>query len=297
MDDPRLIDMAVTLSARYRVATWVEGRGNDDLPRSEAIRYARNALLGALLAVWEYADTHIQSRDDTLQMGSGGLDTIAGIEGFCDLMPSDWLIELDDGTVQLPGYSAKNELITKRKRAENNKARQAASRARKAAARVALSNAVSNGAHNASVTRYAAVTNGVDRDLDLSSKNKNKKAAAPPVALEPVDGLDQSAWEQWAAYRIGIKKPIKPPSVNLARRQLAKFGSQQLEVVQNSIANGYQGLIPPKPVFKPAGTPKPASAPLTPEQQAEYQRRMDAANREASQRFSVPASNVGAKTA
>jgi hypothetical protein len=125
--------------------------------------------------------------------------------------------------------------------------------------------------------------------------DKNKKAAEPPGALEPVPGLDEKAWAEWTEYRIGIKKPIKPLSVNLARRQLAAHGAQQLETVHNSIANGYQGLVPPRQGFKPPA--KRVTAPRTPEQEAEYRRRMDAANHEASKRFSVPATNVGAKRA
>lgn len=58
--------------------------------------------------------------------------------------------------------------------------------------------------------------------------------------------LNMEAWERWYAYRKAIKKPIKEPSVEAAMRKLAAFGPDQSAVVENSIAEGYQGLFPAK---------------------------------------------------
>jgi len=82
-----------------------------------------------------------------------------------------------------------------------------------------------------------------DADAD-ADKSKNKTVA---VALDPVPGLDLEVWNQWFTYRADTKKPIKPPSIPAAMRELAKFGEMQAEVVQHSIANSYQGLFAPKP--------------------------------------------------
>jgi hypothetical protein len=118
-------------------------------------------------------------------MSSDTLDAFVGIEGFFDMIPRDWVTELDNGTVKLPGYCEKNGLIAKEKRASDNKARQAAWRARNE-----KSNGVTNASHNASVTRYDAVTKCVDSDSDSDSdsdKNKNSEknpsAAAPPTRV------------------------------------------------------------------------------------------------------------------
>lgn len=87
---------------------------------------------------------------------------------------------------------------------------------------------------------------GADR-LSDSDTNKDKEAAAAP----PVDGLDLEAWNRWESYRREIRKPIKPASVLAAQRKLAGFGTSQHATVENSIAEGYTGLFPPKDVQKP----------------------------------------------
>lgn len=75
-----------------------------------------------------------------------------------------------------------------------------------------------------------------------------------PQAQLP-DGLDLKAWAEWQAYR-----KLKPPSLQAAARRLAKLGTLQADAVENSIANGYTGLYPPKPETgrKPARVPKTA---------------------------------------
>lgn len=57
-------------------------------------------------------------------------------------------------------------------------------------------------------------------------------------------GLNPAAWHRWAAYRVEIRKPIKPASLLAAQRKLAGFGADQPAVVEQSIANGWQGLFP-----------------------------------------------------
>lgn len=58
-----------------------------------------------------------------------------------------------------------------------------------------------------------------------------------------VETVDEGAWDRWLAYRKAIRKPIKAVSVESARRRLAKFGTDQAAVVEQSIANGWQGLF------------------------------------------------------
>lgn len=163
-DDPRLIESARLIADRYHLARKTSGGGGEDLSSGDALRFASNALRGALVTLWCYADEHIRN-DDTLPLSSDTLDAFVGIEGFFDMIPRDWVTELDDGTVKLPGYCEKNGLIAKEKRASDNKARQAAWRAR--------NNAKSNSVHTHSVTRNEPVTKCVDLDLDSDSKRRN----------------------------------------------------------------------------------------------------------------------------
>ncbi len=75
-----------------------------------------------------------------------------------------------------------------------------------------------------------------DTDTDTREERTTQERIAP-------HGLDLPSWERWSEYRSAIRKPIKPPSVLAAQRKLAAFGADQAAVVEQSIANGWQGLF------------------------------------------------------
>lgn len=82
-----------------------------------------------------------------------------------------------------------------------------------------------------------------------SESNPNPILSADESAVdldEHVEGLDLQAWGTWVSYRKKIKKPIKDVSVVAAKREMAGYGADQAAVVQQSIADGYQGLFPLK---------------------------------------------------
>jgi HNH endonuclease len=63
---------------------------------------------------------------------------------------------------------------------------------------------------------------------------------------EPPAGLDAAIWNRWLTYRQQIKKPIKSASMQAAQKALAAYGTDQAAVVEQSIAQGWQGLFPLK---------------------------------------------------
>jgi hypothetical protein len=71
-----------------------------------------------------------------------------------------------------------------------------------------------------------------------------------------IANLDGAAWERWLAYRVSIRKPIKPASMHAAALKLSRYGDDQDAVVEQSVANGYQGLFDLKK-SKPAPGEKP----------------------------------------
>jgi hypothetical protein len=80
-----------------------------------------------------------------------------------------------------------------------------------------------------------------------------------------IEGLDQSAWERWKAYRTAIRKPIKPASEHAMMLKLVKYGTDQDAVVNQSISNQWQGLFDlqrakPVPGEKPVKTDKQIAA-------------------------------------
>jgi hypothetical protein len=88
--------------------------------------------------------------------------------------------------------------------------------------------------------------------------------------------LDEQAWERWVAFRKVIRKPIKPISEHAAKLKLARFGDDQAAVVDQSIANGWQGLFEikkaaPRPGEKVEKTDKQKAADAA--RHAEYDER------------------------
>lgn len=86
--------------------------------------------------------------------------------------------------------------------------------------------------------------------------NSNKTNKSPkPVAFDPNNAelpewLSASVWASWVAYRRDLKKPIKSQqtvtqSISLLDR-CRLSGHTPEEVINQSIANGWQGLFEPK---------------------------------------------------
>ena len=101
--------------------------------------------------------------------------------------------------------------------------------------------------HRANLKRSS--NNGVTDDVTLQKRsrvreeNKEKNTKKENPNPEPPPGLDLKVWETWFDYRQQIHKPIKQVSLLAAQRELAGFGCDQRAVVEQSIANGYQGLF------------------------------------------------------
>jgi Helix-turn-helix domain len=85
------------------------------------------------------------------------------------------------------------------------------------------------------------------------SKGKRAKGSNPELVPDepPPSNLNVEAWHRWVKYRKQIRKPIHPASWLGAQRKLAAFGPDQAAVVEQSIANGWQGLFPLKTEGKP----------------------------------------------
>ena len=165
IDDPRVLKAAGALAERYEVSvTRLSGNGfstGSDLPAAEVLSIMRNAVTGALVTLWVYADTHIRDGDE-LRLSVPDIDMMVGIDGFCELVGPSWVEETNHGgTVKLPGYCEKNGLLSREKRRTANAERQRRFREK----------------HNEEVTplRNADVT-GLDQDLDLDIK---KETSAP----------------------------------------------------------------------------------------------------------------------
>ncbi len=99
------------------------------------------------------------------------------------------------------------------------------------------------------------VSEDTGEEVSEDSKGSEAKRSEENTAAPPVPGLNRDAWRKWLAYRKSSGKPIKKASETEAAKKMAALLNRQLEAVDHSIANGYQGLYLPKDV--PHGAPRP----------------------------------------
>lgn len=95
-------------------------------------------------------------------------------------------------------------------------------------------------------------------EQEYKNKNTNKPPKSPkgeskgfdPYSIAAPEWLNQTAWHEWIKYRQDSKKPIKTEiTVTKAFAVLKDClddGHDPVDVINASIANGYQGLFKPK---------------------------------------------------
>ncbi|EKY3198927.1 replication protein [Cronobacter turicensis] len=94
---------------------------------------------------------------------------------------------------------------------------------------------------------------GNTKDTIQNTKNntpltpQGRKARFDPLDVDLPDWLDPAVWREWVQYRAESKKPIKSMlTVTKAIKLLSQFrdsGDNPAEVINQSIANGWQGLF------------------------------------------------------
>lgn len=89
-------------------------------------------------------------------------------------------------------------------------------------------------------------TSSLEPSPTRQSPPRAKTPKSEVVDEPPPSNLNVEAWHRWVEYRKQLRKPIKPFSIAAAQRELAGYGRDQAEVVEQSIANSYQGLFPLK---------------------------------------------------
>lgn len=124
--DPRFVRLVRQMrNARYAGVTQ-ESNGSvlGVLPATVLV----SLTMGCLMKFWAYADTHIRT-DNTLDLGFADIDELVGISGFASSLPEDWLVNIDESHVELPGYQQHNGIAAKKaalaqKRMENKRTRE-----------------------------------------------------------------------------------------------------------------------------------------------------------------------------
>lgn len=121
------------------------------------------------------------------------------------------------------------------------------------------------GACTCSVPDQAA---GKGKGKGREGKGRGRCDDAVLVQALATPSLDAVAFTRWESYRRELGKPLKPSSLTAAAEELAKHGGDQAAVVQQSVANGWQGLFPLKRAAGVNGSPaaKPHPRLMTPEE-------------------------------
>jgi hypothetical protein len=91
---------------------------------------SQSLLLGCLVRLWAYADTHINDSNH-LPIGADQIDQIVGLPGFTALMPPEWLKIINPDRVELVRWLEHNGTSAKKRfqdavRQSNHRARTAA---------------------------------------------------------------------------------------------------------------------------------------------------------------------------
>ena len=183
LTDPRFVAAAMELEARFELISANEA-GDETLftDRNVTPLPAVTLLIGGLARLWMIADTHI-GQDDVLALNAHQVDKLVGIDGFCEILPDDWLEILDGDRVKLPNYHRHNGTTAKER--SSNAERQARFRA---------SHRDSNNKHSNAVTLP-------DQDLDKTkteSKSKTRVSRLRTDSTEFPEGfsLDEPLRQQ-----------------------------------------------------------------------------------------------------
>lgn len=103
-DDPHIWRMARQLGDQLMAKTGCAQPFNNLLV----------TCVGAVIILWITADRHIDDQD-VLPLGPADIDQLTGLQGFCDLMPAEWLQVIDPNHVKLPNFQAHNGPSAKRR--------------------------------------------------------------------------------------------------------------------------------------------------------------------------------------
>lgn len=195
------------------------------------------AVVGRLHAVWAWLDQH--SDDGTnVRIVSAFLDRLAACPGFADAMRAVGWLDGRDGALTFPGYTEHNGETAKRRALEAK---------RKQALRKRDMERDKCPAHHG--TKHG--TNpGPEKRREEKNTVPEEPTGADWTALPSELGTEsfKTEWLKYVAYRRERHmRPLGPSSIHERWREFAAMGEKTaIEAIRHSIANGYQGIFPPR---------------------------------------------------
>ena len=199
-DDPRVVDLGDALAASTGLDKGL----------------ARDAVIGGLYRLWRHADTHL-GRHDRLKTASPTLARISEVTALPASLirqfPAEWLTQHDDGSIELPGYAAKNVLIDKDQRRENGRLRTRKWRERKRLE--TLNGDASHGVTAEASQRHKSVTTGTGTgpgtgtetsETGTGTETDDAALAALPSAAAPRRSFEEEFTQRFGRDATGRSK-------------------------------------------------------------------------------------------
>lgn len=187
-----------------------------------------DVTVGKLFRMWRWFDQQTEG-GNARGVTAALLDRVIGVTGFCEAVQSVGWIEINEDGITLPNFDRHNGTTAK-------------SRAL-GAKRTAKSKNRSKG--NAEGNAPGDAKGNARTVTSPSPREEKRREEVEPDGSTPSipHGLDLPTWERWVEYRKRIGKALKPASMPAAQKAMAAFGDTQAAVVEQSIANGWQGLF------------------------------------------------------
>lgn len=192
-----------------------------------------DAVVGKLVRFWTWCDQQSIS-GNALTVTDSVLDRITHQPGFSDALRKVAWLEVRSGSLQVPRFDRHN--------GQTSKARAVCNR------RVADHRNKCNAPSVTNVTPTALEKPLPEkRREEKSNTSSNEEVGVEfPANLQSADF--GAAWESYLAYRKASRlKSLAPASIQAQLKNLAEMGHDAaIEAINQSIANGWQGIFPPK---------------------------------------------------
>lgn len=166
---------------------------------------ACNAVIGGLYRLWRHGDTHL-GRHNRLKGALRGPARIAEVTALplslIERFPKEWLAIHEDGSIELPDYSAKNSLIDRDLRRERGR-----ERVRKWRERQKQKDRESNASQSVTdeaLHRYKSVTTGTGTETGTSETGTGPVTERAALGVTPSAPAPRKSLDEELQTRFGV---------------------------------------------------------------------------------------------
>jgi hypothetical protein len=234
-------DLVDSIRFRRMVKTY-RSNALRDVTESDVTRDV-TLLLGALVRLWMYADSHIRD-DNRLAIRRDEIDEIVGVQGFADSLPGEWLQIIDPENAELPDFLEHNGTSARERKAA---AKRQADYRNRHKSRIVTRDVTHSNVHNAArPDQTRPEETRPDQKEESARAVVGNTPTAENVKLDELAGpeVDREAINSWREYRTSIGMMLKPFELISIGKLLASMGSpaSQRAAVHTAIGNGWKNL-------------------------------------------------------